>query len=62
MDSHRKSLLKAISWRLVGSADTFIISYVLTGQMMIAGSIATVEVITKILLYWVHERVWNKVQ
>jgi uncharacterized membrane protein len=57
-----RSLLKAISWRIVGSLDTFIISWVLTQKPLIASGIASVEVFTKIGLYWIHERVWSKVK
>jgi uncharacterized membrane protein len=57
-----RSLIKAISWRITGSIDTFIVSWIITGKPLMAGSIASVEVVTKIALYWAHERVWNKIQ
>jgi len=57
-DAHHRSLIKAISWRATGSIDTFIISFLVTGKIALAGSIATVELATKILLYYFHERVW----
>jgi uncharacterized membrane protein len=58
-DSNAKSLLKSISWRIVGTIDTIVISYIITGQLVMAVSIGSVEVVTKILLYYVHERVWE---
>lgn len=61
-DSHQRSIAKAISWRVTGTADTFIISWLITGELMIAGGIATTEVVTKIVLYWLHERAWNRVK
>lgn len=61
-ESHYKSLLKAISWRVVGSIDTFIISYFITGAINLASSIALIEVFTKIMIYYVHERLWTKVK
>ncbi len=61
-DTNKRSLAKAISWRLTGTADTFIISWLITGQIALAGGIAFTEVITKIVLFWLHERVWNKIQ
>jgi uncharacterized membrane protein len=60
-DSNTKSLLKSISWRIVGTIDTIVISYIITGQLVMAVSIGSVEVVTKILLYYVHERVWENV-
>lgn len=58
-DSNAKSLLKAISWRIVGTIDTIVISYLITGELMMAVSIGSVEVVSKILLYYLHERVWE---
>jgi uncharacterized membrane protein len=51
-------LAKAISWRMTGSIDTFVISYIITGTFAIAGSIAATELLTKIALYYFHERLW----
>lgn len=61
METQIRSLVKAVSWRIVGTADTFILSWVVTEQIRTAGIIATVEVVTKIAIYWAHERIWNKV-
>ncbi|HEX5509759.1 MAG TPA: DUF2061 domain-containing protein [Pseudolabrys sp.] len=60
-EGHSRSLVKAITWRATGSIDTFIISYVLTGHLKIAGSIAATELMTKITLYYFHERIWAMV-
>lgn len=60
-DSNIRSLAKAVSWRLTGTADTFIISWVITGEPLIASGIALTEVFTKVGLFWMHERVWNKI-
>ena len=56
-----RSLVKAVSWRVVGSLDTFILTMIVTGKLRYAVSIAGVEALTKIGLYYVHERVWRKV-
>jgi uncharacterized membrane protein len=61
IDSNLRSLVKAISWRLTGTIDTFIVSLLITGELTIAGSIASVEVFTKIVLFWFHERMWTKI-
>ena len=60
-DSHLKSVVKGISWRLVGSLDTFILSFLIIGQASVAASIAFVELFTKVFLYWLHERLWLKI-
>jgi uncharacterized membrane protein len=61
-DSHVRSLLKALSWRVVGSADTFALSLIVTGNAKYAVSIALAEAVTKIALYYVHERAWRRVR
>ena len=55
-----RSVVKAISWRTVGTLDTIIVSYFVTGSLVMAASIGTIEVITKMILYYFHERAWNK--
>ena len=61
-ESHRRSLTKAVTWRVTGTIDTFIVSWLLTGEPKIALSIAGIEFFTKIFLYYSHERVWNKIK
>jgi uncharacterized membrane protein len=60
-ESHPRSLLKAISWRILGSIDTFVLSLLFTHKPFLAASIAGTETITKILLYYFHERAWAAV-
>ncbi len=60
-DSHSRSIAKAVSWRLTGSVDTLILSFLFTGSLKLAGSIAGVEMITKVVLYYLHERVWARI-
>jgi len=60
-EAHSRSLFKAISWRMLGSIDTFIISYFVTGKLVFAASIASVETVTKVILFYGHERVWAAV-
>ncbi len=61
MERHYRSLTKAISWRVTGTLDTIVISFLITGQMKWALSIGTVELFTKIVLYYLHERIWNRI-
>ncbi len=56
-----RSLIKSITWRITGSLDTTIISYLLTGDIKVAISIGGIEIFTKIILYYIHERLWNKI-
>ena len=60
-EAHTRSISKAISWRITGSLDTFLLGLIITGSFAVAGSIASVEVITKIILYYLHERAWGLV-
>jgi uncharacterized membrane protein len=60
-EAHSRSLLKAMSWRITGTLDTFVISFLVTGRATIAGSIAATELLTKIALYYGHERVWSAI-
>jgi uncharacterized membrane protein len=58
-EAHGRSLMKAISWRVVGSIDTFVISFFVTGKLKFALSISIVETFTKIVIYYGHERFWD---
>jgi len=60
-DSHSRSLVKAVSWRLVGTLDTIIVSLVVTRRLSLAFSIGFIELFTKISLFYFHERAWNKI-
>jgi uncharacterized membrane protein len=57
-----RSVVKTISWRTLGTIDTIAISYFITGIMAMAASIGSIEVVTKMILYYLHERGWNKIQ
>jgi uncharacterized membrane protein len=60
-EAHSRSIVKAISWRILGSIDTFVISYFVTGKLVFAASIAGVETFTKICLFYFHEQAWARV-
>ena len=61
IEKARRSVVKAISWRLTGTLDTIIVSFIISRQIKIALSIGFVELFTKITLYYFHERLWNKI-
>jgi len=58
----KRSLLKTISWRVIGTLDTILISWLITGAMTLALSIGTIELISKMVLYFFHERLWNQIK
>jgi len=60
-DAPIRSLAKAVSWRITGTIDTFIISWIITGEPLLASGIALTEIMTKVGLFWAHERIWNKI-
>ena len=60
-EAQSRSLAKATSWRILGSLDTFLLSWLFTSDVKAAGAIATAEVLTKMLLYYVHERAWSRI-
>ena len=61
-ERHRRSFMKAASWRVLGSIDTFLISWLFTGNPKAAGAIATTEVVTKMILYYFQERAWSSIR
>lgn len=59
--SVKRHALKAITWRIVGTVDTVIIAWIITGKPIVGIQIGGIEVLTKMVLYFVHERVWFKI-
>lgn len=57
-----RSIVKAISWRIIGTIDTMVIAWLITGELTMAISIGSVEVVTKMILYYGHERLWNAIK
>ena len=60
MVSYKRHILKTISWRVIGTLDTMVLSWFITGSWKIGLTIGGVEVITKLILYYFHERVWYR--
>lgn len=56
-----RSIVKSVSWRTIGTIDTFLISWIVTGKLDLALTIGGVEVFTKMVLYYFHERIWNRI-
>jgi uncharacterized membrane protein len=59
MESHARSIAKAVSYRVLGSISTAAIVFVFSGNYKIAASVGILDSIVKIALYFLHERLWN---
>ena len=60
MVAKKRHFLKTITWRIVGTLDTFLLSWLITGSIKIGAAIGGIEVLTKMILYYLHERAWYK--
>ena len=60
MVSYKRHFAKTLSWRFIGTIDTMILSSVITGSWELGLTIGGVEVFTKMILYFLHERIWYK--
>ncbi len=58
--SVKRHLAKTISWRIIGTIDTTLLAWIITGDPLVGLKIGGVEVVTKMVLYYLHERVWHK--
>ena len=56
-----RSITKTISWRLTGSGATFLVSYIISHDFSMASTIALIQLTVNTILYYIHERIWNKV-
>lgn len=61
-ETSKRSIVKALTYRLWQSANTFLISLVVTGKIDMAAAIVSIEVIVKIVIYFFHERIWGKIR
>ena len=60
-ESHVRSLLKALSWRVVATTTTAIIAWFITGDIAAAIAIGSIEFVAKFFIYYLHERAWQLV-
>ena len=61
-DTNSRSIAKTISWRLTGSFSTFLIAYLISRDFNIAGLIALIQITANTILYFIHERMWNRIK
>ena len=60
-DSKKRHLAKTISWRIIGTLDTMVLAWLISGNPLTGLKIGAAEVVTKMLLYYLHERAWYKI-
>ena len=58
MVAKKRHIVKTITWRIVGTLDTFLLSWLITGSAKIGAAIGGIEIVTKMILYYFHERAW----
>ena len=61
-EKKRRTILRSISWRFTATFTTFVISYFVTGNVDVAFAIGGVELVAKIFIQYVHERLWMKIK
>jgi len=61
VDLKKRTLVKTMTWRVTASLTTFLIAWIITGDLLIGASIGSIEAIAKIFLYYYHERIWNNI-
>jgi len=61
MESTRRSLAKALSWRIIATVITALIAFALTGEMAFAAQIGLADTLLKLFIYVGHERIWNRI-
>jgi uncharacterized membrane protein len=62
MDSHIRSIVKSLSWRMGGLVVTLVVAYAITRQAALAASIGVADTVVKLFAYYIHERAWLKIR
>ena len=62
METHKRTLAKTITFRIIATITTVILVLTFTGDYALAGIIGVLDVISKLVIYYLHERVWHKVR
>jgi adenylylsulfate kinase len=61
-ETHRRSILKGVTWRIIASATTMTVVYIVTGDLALVASVGVVDILAKVFFYYLHERTWGKVK
>ncbi len=62
METHFRSILKAVTWRAGGTVITCLIAWLLTGNLDLAARIGILDTLLKVGAFYVHERAWNRLE
>jgi len=60
-EKRRRSIIKTLSWRVVATLTTTVIVLIFTGELLLAISIGSLEAVSKLVLYYLHERAWARI-
>lgn len=60
MDTHKRSIAKTITFRIIATITTMILVLIFTGNLTLAGAVGALDLVSKLMIYYVHERVWDK--
>ena len=61
-ETHARSMMKAVSWRVTGTVDTTLLVYVFTRRFALSLAVGGLEFVSKIGMYWLHERAWDRLK
>ncbi len=61
-ETHKRSILKGITWRLIASATTMAVVFIMTGNLALVASVGVIDVVAKVFFYYLHERTWGKIR
>jgi len=59
METHVRSIAKAVSWRIVATLTTMLLVFIFTGNLVASGGVGLTELLSKTVIYYFHERAWN---
>lgn len=60
-ESHRRSILKALSYRVLGSTATGVVGWWISGSLKVGAAVGLADSVIKLILYYIHERLWHRV-
>jgi adenylylsulfate kinase len=60
LDTHKRTFLKTVSWRVLASFTTTGVTFVLTGRLDLAISVGVADSVVKFFIYYLHERMWSR--
>ena len=61
MESHKRSIIKAVTWRILATSITMLVVYAFTKELALSASIGLIDTVIKIFVYYSHERLWERI-